>query len=644
MIFLENATNIVYLDIASIVLNVLLLVSMFIKEIYKRKGSRIFMLMILLSIINIVFDILSSYPETLQYNGLMAVNSIYFILRLLTSFFYLIYIIQLTDVWVTFKNKFYIFLLFIPFIIGLIFILLNPMYDNFIFNINKDTLKYSLGNFIFIIYIVFMFYLGIAAIYVIKYKMFFTRYQEITLISIIPLSLIAAIIQYFIPTLLIELFSTSIAFYLISASVETKELIVDERTNLRNLSNFHGVVKRSYALKRETHVLILKIENYSELYNLLNYDDAVAYLKRMSLLFSNRYKGIDQKYETFYLDQGLFAATSYDYNKLRKISILMSEELENKNISMAEYKPKKSICLLTMPDVFKNESELFKFISNYHTRLDFDKNVTFLNDIVKNENFIIQNDIDKIIDEALKKQNFEVFYQPIYNVKENSFTSAEALVRIKAKNYGYISPLKFIPYAEKTGRISDIDKFVLESVLKFISEDIFNDLNIDFIEINLSVAEFGNELLTEEINKILAKYSVEREKINIEITESVASTKMEIDDHIMNLCNKGIRISLDDYGTGYSNIERFSKIPFSIIKIDKTLVDNSETESMKQVLKNTFSMIKDLKRKSVVEGIETKEQADRFIDFGCDYIQGFYYSKPLPKQDFINFILKNKNK
>ena len=151
-----------------------------------------------------------------------------------------------------------------------------------------------------------------------------------------------------------------------------------------------------------------------------------------------------------------------------------------------------------------------------------------------------------------------------------------------------------------------------------------------------------NPNLASKIIEMMEQYKISPDQINLEITESYDSLDDETSKkNIKDLEDYGIKFSLDDYGTGYSNIERFARYPINIVKIDKSLVDSAHQESMKIVLKNTFKLISELKRKSVVEGVETVEQAKMFEEFGCDYIQGYYFSKPLPLIDFISFIKKN---
>ena len=268
----------------------------------------------------------------------------------------------------------------------------------------------------------------------------------------------------------------------------------------------------------------------------------------------------------------------------------------------------------------------------------------FVYDEIKNEkSFIIQKNISSIIDEGLSNNEFEVYYQPIYDVKNKRINSAEALIRLNSKKYGFITPNLFINHAEKNGKIIAIDNFVVEEVSKFISSDEFKSLGIDYIEVNLSVADCLDVELPKRIKSVIDNHSVSPKQMNFEITETVDVEYNIIEKNINDLVEYGFNFSLDDYSTGFSNIIRFSKLPIHIVKIDKQLADGYNDDNMKSIIKNTFNMIIDSNRKIVVEGVETEDQAEAFIKYGCDYIQGYYYSKPLPKNEFIEYVKKTNN-
>ena len=248
--------------------------------------------------------------------------------------------------------------------------------------------------------------------------------------------------------------------------------------------------------------------------------------------------------------------------------------------------------------------------------------------------------IDSIVRHALDDGMLEVYYQPIYNTVEKKFTSCEALLRLKSPQLGYISPAVFMPVAERNGSVIAIDSFVLSSVCEMIARSEATALGIEYVEVNLSVVDCIQANLSENVIKTLEKFKVDPGQINLEVTETFEEGITSImDENIERLSAHGVSFSMDDFGTGYSNLARISSLPVDIFKLDKSIVQAAfESETSYMVLLNMVKLIKSLDKKIVAEGVETVEQAEQLIRFGCDYIQGFYYARPMPKEQFLKFL------
>ena len=232
-----------------------------------------------------------------------------------------------------------------------------------------------------------------------------------------------------------------------------------------------------------------------------------------------------------------------------------------------------------------------------------------------------------------------MYYQPIYNLKEKRFTSAEALIRLKDDEYGMISPGLFIPVAEKNGAIHQIGEFVFDDVCRFVSDNKLHELGLQYVEINLSVAQCIESNFYSKVSNVLQKYKINPTFINLEITETAMNMNHEVSDlNINRLSEMSINFSLDDYGSGYSNIKRIMSLPLSIIKLDKTFADEFQNNDMKVVIASTISMFRKINKEILIEGVESKEARDYFESVGCDYIQGYFFSKPLPQNEFIEFL------
>ena len=213
------------------------------------------------------------------------------------------------------------------------------------------------------------------------------------------------------------------------------------------------------------------------------------------------------------------------------------------------------------------------------------------------------------------------------------------MIRLNDSKYGFVSPGLFIPAAESRGLILPIGDFVLEDVYRFIAEHDLERLGIQYIEVNLSVVQCMQKDLPRKIKSLEVKYGVPPEKLNFEVTETTYDTVGGvIDGNLKKLSNMGYSFSLDDYGTGYSNMQRVSKLPLKMIKIDKSLVDDMATPDGMSIMRNTIHMMKDIRKELVVEGVETEEAFHELKDMGCDFIQGFYFSKPLSEDEFIAYV------
>ena len=236
----------------------------------------------------------------------------------------------------------------------------------------------------------------------------------------------------------------------------------------------------------------------------------------------------------------------------------------------------------------------------------------------------------------------EVHYQPIFNTEKGCYTSAEALVRIKDDLLGNISPEIFIPIAERNGSIIRMGNMIFEKVCKFISENNMRNTTIEYIEINVSAVQCMQEDFVDTLNEIMERYGVQPDQINLEVTETAAVNSIAVlQENVERLHRQGISFALDDYGSGYATIGYIHQLPFKIIKLDKLMVwDAFENERAGITLRYTVGMLKELKVHIVAEGVETLEQQSRLSDIGCDYLQGWYYSKAVPPNEFAKLIEK----
>jgi len=234
----------------------------------------------------------------------------------------------------------------------------------------------------------------------------------------------------------------------------------------------------------------------------------------------------------------------------------------------------------------------------------------------------------------------EVFYQPIYSVKERKIVSAEALVRIKDEEGRIVYPSEFIDVAEKNNMILKLGKMVFEQICIFIKNHDMEELGLHCIDVNLSVIQCSYQSLAQEFIEIMEKYQVNPKYINLEITETASvSAKQRLLENMKRLMDYGVVFSLDDFGTGQSNLDYMLDMPVSTIKFDRELINAYfESSKAKYILEAVLQMIQGMDLQTISEGIETKEQLDMMEKLGVDYIQGYYFSKPVCEKDFLEYI------
>jgi EAL domain-containing protein (putative c-di-GMP-specific phosphodiesterase class I) len=251
-----------------------------------------------------------------------------------------------------------------------------------------------------------------------------------------------------------------------------------------------------------------------------------------------------------------------------------------------------------------------------------------------------EKSMEQMLDEAMKEDRIEVFYQPIFSTRAKKFVSAEALVRMRDRDGNLVPPGAFISVAEANGKILQLGEIVFEKVCRFFTKEQLEQYGLHYIEVNLSVIQCGYPGLADDYIGIMEKYQINPKYINLEITESASmAAKKTLLENMRRLMEYGVYFSLDDFGTGQSNLNYIVDMPVNIVKFDREMSQAFfRDEKAKYVMNAAMQMIHGMKLKIVSEGIETKEQYLAMEELSIDYIQGYYFSKPLPEAAFLAFL------
>lgn len=268
------------------------------------------------------------------------------------------------------------------------------------------------------------------------------------------------------------------------------------------------------------------------------------------------------------------------------------------------------------------------------------KPIAYYDNLLRKE-MVYQKELENKFEEAVKNHEFLVYYQPKFNIKRNCFDSAEALVRWKDTSGRMTYPNDFIPVYEKNGFVVNLDEYIFENVCSNIRGWLDQGIPVLPVSINISRLHLYQKDFVIRYMAIIQKYNIPTRYIQLELTETVIFDNEEIlTDILSRFRGFGIKILMDDFGSGYSSINMLQMIPVDILKIDKLLVDGSiKNKNSRKILRSIVSLASDLGLEVVAEGVETKEQFDFLKSLGCDAIQGYYCSRPVSQEDYVRDIL-----
>ena len=439
----------------------------------------------------------------------------------------------------------------------------------------------------------------------------------------------AAIIQFMNNELLLVGFASAIGLLILFVVMENPEANLDRRIGCFNAYALAEYIGKLLEKKKSFSVMEV---SFRDLDYLEEHGVFVDQVLRNVVALSSR----DTKGKVFKdINSNIVVIAEDDFVLQNAAESILNNFAEDKIL-------RKNVKIIILRDglSFSNMDEMSRFFTFLRQGYSKELDGILLADDTMITKYMEKYIVEEKIDAALKEDRVEVFFQPIYSNTEESFTSAEALVRIREVDGSFLSPGVFIPVAEANGQIVELGARVFELVCKFIKEYDMDSLGLHYIEVNLSVIQCQMTNLADQLISIAEKYQVNPAQINLEITETGSiSARNVLLRNMETLIEYGFSFSLDDFGKGESNLMYVVEMPVSIVKLDYDMSKAYfNTEKARHVLKAVVGMAHGMKLKIVAEGIETIEELEGMHQEGIDYIQGYYYSRPIPVLQFIEFV------
>jgi polar amino acid transport system substrate-binding protein len=404
------------------------------------------------------------------------------------------------------------------------------------------------------------------------------------------------------------------------------------------LHDLNALYSKVHLNQQKLALVLIDIDEFSTLRSIIGYDQINVILMKFAQYLENMVTMLDiSVYHTYYNNFVISVSNLKDKKEILDFVKDIQQQLASfYKMQDVKLHLTSSVGISIYPDSGSTRDLLdkaYKALSKAQTYGDGRIQIYESEDSVHDyDELLLHNEMHQ----AIEKNQFEVYYQPIIDSYEKEVVSAEALIRWNHPKYGLISPDIFIPIMEKTGFIVELGKFVLEEVLKQQKRwELFKFKKID-VAINITLLEIDAKDFVENVAKQIQHHQVNPSLIKFEITEGSAMISEEsTQKEFWNLKKLGVGISLDDFGTGYTSFVYLKKFPADVLKIDKTLIDYILTNKEDQrIVKAMIELGHNLGMKVVAEGIENDRMSELLTSYGCDLLQGYYFGKPLPVFEF----------
>ena len=575
-----------------------------------------------------VFDILSSRADEnyAQYStGLLyALNGGFFILFIARIFWFYRFTLGILNITKPSKIE---GLSAIPFYVTEA-VCLSSFITGAVFSIgDKGYVKGPLYN---ILYVCFAFYLALSLGLLLSRARHLKRSVLAGGLAYNLVLVLGNVVRFLLPQYLVMDTFCTLAIIIIYLSFLNPDLYLSDRGPAFNMRGFR-LALREIRQRPKYAVLGIMLQNYNNERSILGGDQMDVCIMLISQYLSKTFP----RCLPFYLRSGRFALTCADAETCERTKAQIMERFHK------PWQAKGTELYLNIAfasvDSSANLASVDRIVNNLVLALS---SIRSTGESMNIQEIDQQIDITRSLEHAVEGNRVEVFLQPVVRSDDHQLAGAEALARIRDANGQLISPALFIPIAERSGYINQLGEQVFEKTCAFADEENLKTLGLEWLNVNLSPIQCMQRDLSERFSRILSRYNASPEQLHLEITEQSMGDYVHLQQQLKALQERGFKFVLDDFGSGYSNLTRVKHYPFINIKIDMEVVWDyfHERDSLLPTLVQGFHS---MGFTITAEGIETPEMAEALTEIGCDYLQGYMFSKPLPMEEFVQKYRKN---
>ena len=596
--------------------------------------KRLYMILLYITLVDSLTGLLStivyslSIAHGLKYALCYSLKFLYYMTHfcvVVVFFYYMMYVCEIVHLYDKRKRK----LIRLPLIVLEILLFSNP-FTHIMFSLNEDLI-FARGVGITLAYIISIIYFIICVVMLFKYWKTVNHLKKIAMAYFLLLTFAGILIQMFYPEIVCELLCEAIGLMGIMVMIEKEDDRIDASTRAYNRTALFQDLNNMIGMERPFRIICLRIddaENYRRITGVGNFDGILAEI--VSTIFRineylNVYRGLDANFFIIIPE----ANEDYANEVAGKIRDRFSEGfITDKGKTMINA----AILLASYPEEFKSADDIVLLSETSIDGADH-------GDIIRGDDlsFLLRNiEVEKAISQGISENKFHVYYQPIYGKACGCIKAAQALLKLQDDELGEVNFREFMPIAERTGFAEDLEFRMIESVMKFIGNDVNKGyINIDFILIHIMAAKVLNKKLVESVRELLKKYNVDPNLIAFDISDTMAEMSEENLKYVVGeFFDLGIKLYLGNYDDNPSGItlemmEKFDGVILSAWRfLDPELVRQGDI-----IMKARIDMLSQLGKKILISGVDTKEYFSKILEIKGDYMSGKYMSEILTKNE-----------
>lgn len=634
----------IYFDIAAVFINLLSIYIFFSRSRLFIDQTKYFSILLVVSLFSSLFDILGvvTYAHAPAWSllSLYGINALYYLFQNTIPPVFTLFVFSLGG-----RNPFRLryrrAIIMIPWIIAVAVILSTP-WTGFAFRFDS-SLRYLRGPFAPLFYVNIGLYAAMIMSSQLRERRRLPRENRLAVSLLLPLCLVPVCVQMLFPSTLIVNAGIALAELIILLTIQDFGRFVDSSSGLFNRNGLVSQLDLVMLNRKPFDAYLIVLDSVKFLKHVLGSEVFNALEREIAA----RIFGAPRS-DSFAAQLGVarFVFIVGDADRSGRAGEAILDHLRRPwEIGGRVFSISARVCRIRFPEDTKDSEKIFQALYN----LTGSRKRYRSNEILSLADLSLadtgrQLAVSQAIRHALSSGGFELHFQPIVSAQTGKVVSAEALLRLKDQALGWISPAEFIPLAEQNGSIHRIGDFVLEVACEFLSKLRESGLKLGYLEVNLSAMQCVQSNLHNRLLSVAQRWGLDPGDLCFEITETAANLSPSImKKNIELLSASGFSIAMDDFGTGYSNIGMLMDLPFRVVKLDRSMVVGLDrSESGRKGLEGIVAMFTPLETELVAEGVETGEQLEALKGMGVDLIQGFFFSKALPPEDFKRFMLERE--